>query len=109
MNRLRSRLAALLRMFMLLGCLLPAHVPAHAAGIPVSDEAQGDRFLSAFYVWQGEIPAQPGQLLRSEPLPRAAAQSQASLNIRILYTSTDGVTGRNRIVVSGAVFLPRGK
>ncbi|HEX7853084.1 MAG TPA: lipase family protein [Sphingobium sp.] len=82
-----------------------AQSPAH---VPAADDAQGDRALSPFYVWKDAIPAQPGQLLRSEPLPRAASLLAAQQNIRILYSSTDGVGGKAPIVVSGAVFLPKG-
>jgi len=76
--------------------------------VPTLDDAQGDRSLSPFYVWRGDIPPGPGQLLRSEALPRAATLTGAGQNTRILYTSTDGVSGTAPIVVSGAVFVPRG-
>ncbi|AYJ88144.1 alpha/beta hydrolase [Sphingomonas paeninsulae] len=106
MNRLRRMIMTMVAAVTVL--LLPGYGQAQTR-IPISDEAQGDRVLSPFYVWEGNIPARPGQLLRSEPLPRAASLLAARENIRILYSSTDGVGGKVPIVVSGAVYIPKGK
>lgn len=67
-----------------------------------------DAGIPAFYAWTDTVPATPGQLLRAEPLTPEQSLAEAGKNIRILYTSTDGVDGRTPIVVSGALFLPKG-
>ena len=85
-----------------------ATTPALAADMPAPDASQGDGGVSAFYDWTGPIPAQAGLLLRSEPLPADRGLPGAARQMRILYTATDGVTGDGHIVVSGALFVPRG-
>jgi pimeloyl-ACP methyl ester carboxylesterase len=62
----------------------------------------------AFYRYDAAVPSQPGKLLRQEPLPAAFGLASASQEWRILYTSTDGNTGRGQLVASGAVFYPNG-
>ncbi len=101
-----QRICAGMMVAALMGSAAQAQTGIHR---PAIDDAQGDRSLSSFYVWDADIPGQPGQLLRSEPLPREASLSEAQENIRILYSSTDGVGGSAPIVVSGAVFIPKGK
>jgi len=86
-----------------------ATTPALAADMPAPDASQGDGGVSAFYDWTGPIPAQAGLLLRSEPLPADRGLPGAARQMRILYTATDGVTGDGHIVVSGALFVPRGR
>ena len=76
--------------------------------VPAADPRFGDGGVSAFYTWTGPVPNAPGKLLRSEPLPAALAPSQAARGERILYTATDGVSGTGIVVVSGALFTPRG-
>lgn len=76
---------------------------------PREEPDQGDGRVSAFYSWKGRIPQTPGRLLRSEPLPPLLGLANAAQQARILYTSTDGVTGQGIVVVSGAVFLPKGR
>ena len=90
-----------------------AETRAVAAGVPtphapVTGPSVGDGGVSPFYVWQDALPAQPGSMLREEPLPSTQTQPAASENLRILYTSTDGVGGRDRVAVSGALYLPNG-
>ena len=75
---------------------------------PVIDSRQGDGGVSAFYVWDKEIPAVPGRLLRQEPLPDSLVLSNAARGVRILYTSTDGLDGKAPVAVSGAVYFPKG-
>jgi hypothetical protein len=75
---------------------------------PVTGPSVGDGGVSPFYVWQDALPAQAGSMLREEALPSTQAQPAASENLRILYTSTDGVGGRDRVAVSGALYLPNG-
>ncbi|PYC16673.1 lipase family protein [Pseudomonas mosselii] len=76
---------------------------------PKPDPQQGDGRVSAFYTWSKAIPATPGKLLRSEPLDSALSLPNAASAQRILYTSLDGIDGKTPIVVSGALFIPRGK
>ena len=84
--------------------LLSAAAPATAA--PPA-RLQGEP-ASPFYAWSGEVPG-PGAPLRSEPLPPTLALENASKSERILYSSTDGVDGKTRIAVSGAMFWPKGE
>jgi hypothetical protein len=81
---------------------------ARAAQVPTPDPSQGDGGVSAFYTWGGAIPDAPGKLLRSEPLDPALGLAAAGAQFRILYTSTDGIGGTARVVVSGAYFVPKG-
>ncbi|MBC3435850.1 alpha/beta hydrolase [Pseudomonas sp. BW16M2] len=76
---------------------------------PRPDPQQGDGRVSAFYTWSKAIPATPGKLLRSEPLDSALSLPNAASAQRILYTSLDGIDGKTPIVVSGALFIPKGK
>jgi pimeloyl-ACP methyl ester carboxylesterase len=80
----------------------------HRGSNPVLNPAQGDGGVSAFYVWDKEVPHTPGLLLRQEPLPENLDLANASQSIRVLYSSTDGIDGKSPITVSGAVYLPKG-
>ncbi|QBQ98870.1 alpha/beta fold hydrolase [Paraburkholderia pallida] len=89
--------------------LLCAALLAHAGvRVPAPDPLQGDGRVSAFYTWDADVPASPGVLLRSEPLPATLGLANASRQLRILYSSTDGVGGSTPIAVSGALFIPQG-
>jgi pimeloyl-ACP methyl ester carboxylesterase len=68
----------------------------------------GDGGVSEFYSWSGKI-QRPGRLLRQEPLPPKLVLSEAGQGVRILYSSTDGFGGAERVVVAGAYFTPKGK
>jgi pimeloyl-ACP methyl ester carboxylesterase len=82
---------------------------SQAAQVPAPDPSQGDGGVSAFYTWTGgDVPATPGQMLRTEPLDPALGLAMAGQQMRILYTSTDGTDGKTPIVVSGAYFAPKG-
>lgn len=70
---------------------------------------QGDGGVSAFYAWSGKVKGKPGRLLRQEPLPEKLVLENAASGTRILYTSTDGLGGKDRVIVSGDLFLPKGK
>lgn len=85
-----------------------AHGASGAAMATSGDARQGDGGVSDFYRWPGAVPTKPGQMLRSEPLPAAARLASAGKQLRILYSSTDGLTGQLAVVVSGALFLPKG-
>src|SRR5580704_6748294 len=64
--------------------------------VPVSNAAVGDGGVPSFYVWSGPVPGTPGQLLRQQSLDANLAldNSDPSQNVRMLYTSTDGVDGK---------------
>lgn len=68
----------------------------------------GDGGVSEFYVFDGELPEAPGRILRSEPLDKRQALSGAAKNIRILYSSTEGLEGSRITAVSGVLYLPQG-
>ncbi|MGN2438988.1 lipase family protein [Pseudomonas syringae] len=72
-----------------------------------SEAIPGDGGVPGFYTWAGDLPSRPGQLLRSELLTPQQGLKNAALNIRILYTSTDGRSS-GPIAVSGALFIPEG-
>ncbi|MCO7613303.1 alpha/beta hydrolase [Pseudomonas chlororaphis] len=76
---------------------------------PKPEPLQGDGRVSAFYTWQDAIPATPGKLLRSQPLEATLSLPNAASAQRILYSSTDGIDGKTPVVVSGTLFLPKGK
>lgn len=61
-----------------------------------------------FYTWDGPVPTVPGKLLRSEALAPQQRLASAAQNLRILYSSTDGLDNRTPIAVSGALFVPKG-
>ncbi|WP_234406047.1 hypothetical protein [Methylobacillus glycogenes] len=96
-----SSLAALLAFW--------ASTDLQAARVPAPDPLQGDGRISDFYHWKQEIPSQPGKWLRSEPLEATLGLSNAQQQYRVLFSSTDGVEGKAPIVVSGAVFIPKGQ
>ena len=94
----------------LLPCMLASmHLAPALAQSPAPDPLQGDGRVSAFYQWSEPVAGKPGQLLKSEALPNELGLSQAGIQKRILYTSTDGVDGTSPVVVSGAVFGPKGR
>ncbi|NVH76675.1 alpha/beta fold hydrolase [Paraburkholderia sp. JPY432] len=82
---------------------------AAGARVPPPDPLQGDGRVSSFYTWDDEIPAHPGELLRSEQLPQTLGLASAGRQLRLLYSSTDGVDGKTPIAVSGALFVPKGQ
>ena len=79
-----------------------------ASAAPPGNSSQGDGGVSAFYSWTGDVPRQPGTLLRHEPLREGLMLENASSGLRILHSSTDGIGGQAPVSVSGAVFLPKG-
>jgi hypothetical protein len=69
----------------------------------------GDRDIGAFYR-ADEIPlVAPGYLIRQEPLRQHQSLEYAATNVRLLYTSTEGLFGQDTVAVSGALFLPPGE
>ncbi|MBD8809167.1 MULTISPECIES: lipase family protein [Pseudomonas syringae group] len=94
---LRS-ISALFVLFLTLegGCAVAAVMPPGGAVVP------------DFYTWTDGVPDVPGTVLRSEPLPMAENLGNAVINIRFLYTSTDGLDSARQVVVSAALFIPPG-
>jgi acetyl esterase/lipase len=76
---------------------------------PTSVSTQGDGGISAFYVWDKEVPRNPGKLLRQEPLQDKLMLANASSGERVLYASTSGIDGSTPIAVSGAIYFPKGR
>ncbi|TKJ68566.1 lipase [Pseudomonas viridiflava] len=96
---LRLRSASALFIFLLVlqgGCTDAAVMPSGEGAVP------------DFYTWTDGVPAAPGTMLRSEPLPMAQSLGNAVTHIRFLYTSTDGLESTRQVVVSAALFIPEG-
>jgi hypothetical protein len=75
---------------------------------PAPDPALGDGGVSAFYVWDQELPGTPGKLLRQEPVPDHLVLTNAAKGLRVLYTATNGIDGKTTVAVSGAIYFPKG-
>lgn len=80
-----------------------------AGQVSAPDPLLGDGRVSDFYIWDKDIPKEPGKLLRSETLESTLGLANAKRQYRILFSSTDGGDGKEPIVVSGALFLPDGQ
>ncbi|QYJ08132.1 lipase family protein [Qipengyuania flava] len=103
-------LAALGAIAGLMGIGACASLPERAADrLEVNDDrlTLGDSFLSDFYFYEGEID-KPGVLLKTEQLGVTQSNPGAGANIRLLYSSTDGLGGEDILPVSGVLFLPEG-
>ena len=59
--------------------------------VAASQPVIGDGGVPPFYTWTEQVPATPGQMLRTEPLTPQQSLTDAGQNIRILYTSTDEI------------------
>lgn len=70
-------------------------------------QTASDVYLSEFYRDQGDY-STPGQLLRVEPLSEKQSLAAAAENLRVLYSSTEGVWGNDLVAVSGVLYLPKG-
>ena len=75
---------------------------------PLSRTVRGDGGISDFYANYDNLPDNPGVLIRQEPLDDHQKVPGAAVNLRLLYSSTDGIDGETRIPVSGSLFLPEG-
>ena len=78
-------------------------------GINIQAEAESTApasGASSFYLWQDKIPANPGKLLRQQPLEQALVLDKAETGIRILYAS-EGWNDQT-VTVSGDVLIPAG-
>ncbi len=67
----------------------------------------GDGGTSAFYRWDGALD-KPGRMLRQEPVGEGFYADNASVAMRILYSSTDGRFDRGVVEASGLLYLPKG-
>lgn len=90
--------------------LLPActEQPEDSADMGWNSATLGDSHLSDFYVFEDDLPSEPGVLLQQEPLDVRQSIPGAAENIRLLYSSTDGLSGESLLAVSGALYLPEG-
>ncbi|QJB70765.1 alpha/beta fold hydrolase [Parasphingorhabdus halotolerans] len=79
-----------------------------ASAPPSASKTLGDTYLSDFYVYEAALDA-PGKLLRQEPLNEQQSNPGAGQNVRLLYSSTDGLDGEKILPVSGVLFLPEGR
>jgi pimeloyl-ACP methyl ester carboxylesterase len=74
----------------------------------VDTPALGDSYIGEFYLTDDVSSMTPGTLLRQETLDERQSLNRAAENIRLLYTSTEGLFAKDTVAVSGALFLPRG-
>jgi pimeloyl-ACP methyl ester carboxylesterase len=79
------------------------------AQVPPPNPMQGDGRVSTFYTWPDRVPETPGKMLRSEPLEPGVGLSGAGRQVRLLYSSTDGMDGKTPTAVSAAYFEPKGE
>lgn len=70
--------------------------------------ALGDSYLGEFYRVDELSSTSPGVLIRHETLDEHQSLNRAADNIRLLYTSTEGLLAEDIVAVSGALFIPRG-
>lgn len=70
--------------------------------------AAGDMDVSPFYRWTAALPAEPGAVLRQEPIVLQEDMGSAAEALRILYTSTDARWRSGQVPVSGTLYLPKG-
>lgn len=96
--------------FLMMGCstVVPLAAPTFEATETVSKGVKADQFLSDFYVAPALMPKISGHLIRQEPLPQDQAIAGAAENVRLLYSSTDGISDQGIIAVSGTLHLPDG-
>lgn len=72
--------------------------------------ALGDGGVSDFYrVAAEDIPNKAGVFLKQESLQSHQSVPGAANNVRVLYTSTNGLDGESIVTVSGSIFLPEGE
>jgi len=75
----------------------------------VTAAPRGDVTLSEFYAPPASLPDNPGALIRHEEMVGDTVLANAGQSFRVLYSSTEGLGGADRSVVSGALFLPQGE
>lgn len=98
-------------LFKPLGFLLAVAIAfsAEARNWPVADPQFGDGGTDGFYRWTTGIPKGAPRILRHLPLAPEKRLAEARVSERVLYSSRGGPDGRKPIIVSGAVYLPKGK
>ncbi len=99
--------ATLIAVAVLTGAVAIAQTRTETSKLPTGPEV-GDQDLSPFYRWTQPLPAQPGKMLREEPMPAQPEIAAAGLAKRILYTSTDLRWHAGIVPVSGTFYLPKG-
>lgn len=104
---MQLRTASFMKGISLIALFLAGQLQAGQVSAP--DPLLGDGRVSDFYIWDKDIPKEPGKLLRSETLESTLGLANAKRQYRILFSSTDGGDGKEPIVVSGALFLPDGQ
>ena len=75
----------------------------------VTAAPRGDVTLSEFYAPPESLPDNPGALIRHEEMEGDTVLANAGQSFRVLYSSTEGLGGADRSVVSGALYLPQGE
>ncbi|MDG1165315.1 MAG: hypothetical protein P8P26_08595 [Porticoccaceae bacterium] len=115
----------ILRKLCLIILCLAANACSSEVASPVNDEAmpdarvktqsgpltgiiRGDVHLSDFYNYRGQLPKSSGILIQRESLADHQKVPGAAVNMRLLYSSTDGLDGETPVMVSGSLFLPQG-
>ena len=91
------------------GCSYTMDEPLPATPDNPPSMTLGDSYLSDFYEVDGAITASADQLLRQEPLNERQSNPGVATNLRLLYSSTDGLGGEDRLAVSGVLFMPAGE
>lgn len=81
--------------------------PLNAGTLPTGPSS-GDMDLSPFYRWDGDVPAAPGTVLRSETLAPPARMPAAAGARRLLHSSPDQRWHSGPVPVSATLFLPSG-
>lgn len=125
MNRLNENLRGRLVNIILKRCMIILGVLALAAGalilwialnihVPAELEKssappRGDTILSEFYAPPSTLPDNPGVLIRQEVLEGSSTLAKAGENVRIMYSSSEGLSGKGMEAISGALYLPEGE
>jgi len=91
---------------LLSGCAIPQD--RSAAVDSAQQLALGDSDIGAVYRYEGSLTNGPGKMLREEPLNEHQSLAAAGHNIRLLYSSTEGLHAKETIAVSGALYIPEG-
>lgn len=102
---IKSKLGILLALCLSSSAVYPALANDIALSSLTTDQPLAD-FYQPTANWQQH---QPGEMLKTAPLPHQLMIDNAAQAMRILYTSTDGINPQQKTPVSGVVYLPAGK
>lgn len=96
--------------FLISGCASaePLAPPTFEVTETESKRVKTDQYLSDFYVAPALMPKISGHLIRQETLAQDQAIDGAADNVRLLYSSTEGIADQGIIAVSGTLHLPNG-